>query len=242
MKKILSIYLSILCFLLISVGTNAQTFTNKFSVMLNSPSINATIANGSNINEAFVITLDLGNIVAGDTLAYWDPFAPTGQVWIRTNITKNQGDTIQINRTYSGISATPGVVDYCVRAYLFEAGGVKSTFDTTGYRTCNSVTITGFPAGVVNMFKEEVVSVQKLGIAPNPALFSTVAFDFVAQNSSEVHAVVFDVAGRKVLSHSYGKAFKGQKGYTLDVSSLNSGLYFISLNQDGVKATGQLVK
>ena len=66
--------------------------------------------------------------------------------------------------------------------------------------------------------------------------------DYVAQNASAVEVNVFDLTGRKVMSHSYGKVFKGQEGFNLDISSLNNGMYILELRQDGNKATSQFVK
>ena len=236
MKKSLSLFITLL---LCSVLVNAQS---KFTVTLNSPTNAQVIPNGSNITESFVITLDIGNILPTDTVAYADPFVPSGQVWIKTNMTKNQGDTIQINRDYSGISAPAGTVDYCVLAFKFAAGGLAVGFDTTGYRDCNSVTITGIQATIKNMFFEKETIKQNLTITPNPAINSIVSFDFVAQNSEEVFATIYDIAGRKVMQHNYGKGYDGKTGYQLDIAQLNAGIYVVEIAQKGIKSTAKLIK
>ena len=78
-------------------------------------------------------------------------------------------------------------------------------------------------------------------ITPNPAN-STVSFDFTSKSNSEIVARVYDIAGRVVLTNNYGASFTGQQGFTLDISDLNSGMYFVEFRQEGYKAVGKLSK
>ncbi len=226
---------------------NAQTFTHRFSVQLISPANGSTHNNGSTLTQQAVVTLAQGGLVPSDTVAFGDPFTLSQtppQVYVRTGYTKSQGDTIQFNYTYNGASATAGTANYCVRAYLRDGAtsSWKSTFDTTGWRACNSVTFVGAPTGVNHItFENQIVS-QQINVHPNPVVGNMINLDYVAQNASAVEVNVFDLAGRKVLSHSYGKAFKGQEGYDLNISDLNSGMYILELRQEGIKATAQFIK
>lgn len=223
---------------------HAQTST-RFTTVLTSPTNNSTHNNGTTMIQEATVTVAAGAIVPGDTIAFGDPITlsntpPT--VYIRTGITKAMGDTLQFNYTYNGLSANAGTNNYCVRAFLFNAGTFATGFDTTGYRSCNSVTFVGAPAGVNQIVFEKGIATQKVKIFPNPATADNINFDYVAQNASDVEVNVYDLTGRKVMSHSFGKAFKGQEGFSLDISSINKGMYILELRQDGIKATGQFMK
>ena len=92
------------------------------------------------------------------------------------------------------------------------------------------------------MFFDENTQSQKINVYPNPAVGNTINMDYVAQNASSVEVSVYDLTGRKVMSHSYGQSFKGQEGFNLDISSLNNGMYILEMRQEGIKATTQFVK
>lgn len=245
MKKVLSLFVVVTFFASLA---NAQ-ITHQFTVTVNTPADMSTMTYNDNYNQEFVIKLDMGALVPGDTIAYRDPFVPQGQVWVRTGFTKSQGDTIMITRNYDA-SFTPGTGNYCVTAYKFSSGGFAPGFDTTGnfagtgtFRDCNSLTIVGWPASTNDiLLGEHVPSKQKINIFPNPATGNTIGIDYIAQNASELNVNIYDLTGRKVISHSFGKSFKGQEGYQLQIDDLNSGMYILELRQDGIKATGQFIK
>lgn len=45
--------------------------------------------------------------------------------------------------------------------------------------------------------------------------------------------IIYDISGRIVNKANYGKLIKGQYNFTLDLSSLNNGLYFLQIEYDG---------
>ncbi len=217
--------------------------TSKFLVTLNEPVANATLTQGTPFDQKFVITVQgTTPITPGDTIAYVDPSTPSGQVFIKTNLTKAVNDTIQINKTLNITGGSGGVVNYCVIAFMFSAGGIKTGFDTTGFRSCKSVTIVTTPAGIGEVTYSDAPITSKLSIFPNPAIGNSISFDYITLTNNELVANVFDIAGRKVMSHSYGQQRDNQTGFKLDISSLNQGLYIVELRQGSYKSTGQLIK
>ena len=82
---------------------------------------------------------------------------------------------------------------------------------------------------------------KTLLIRPNPAS-ALIELDFTARNNEMLQVEVYDISGRIVLTHSYGRSFQTQSGYMLDVSTLQSGAYFISVQQDGLQLIGKLLK
>jgi hypothetical protein len=246
MKKLLLLLVTVVC---LGTAANAQ-FTHKFSVQKIIP-INPTVIAGQpyNITDSFVVTLDQGSLTPTDTIAFGSPIT-VGQngpvVILRWGFTKNQGDTIRL-RYQNGVSfGTPGSYNYCIRAFTFDRSSTTlrpTSFDTTGWSDCSTLTVTGFPASTNDYFvKNEDLSKQKLNVYPNPATGNSIGMDFIAQNASVVTAKVYDLAGRTILSHTFDRAYKGKKDFKLDISAINKGLYILELRQNGIKATGQFVK
>lgn len=243
MKKIFTLLALALTF-----GSVVQAQT-QFSVAIQEPVANANLVYGTPFNQLAVVTVTSGSVSPTDTLAWIDPATPANNVNFRfVDVTKNMGDTIHITRTGLTFTSGSGTLDYCVRSFVLFGGTFAPTFDTTGgtWGTCTSVNVS-FAAGLGKYGDLKVVeggATQKvqLGISPNPAVSDVVSFDFQAQNTSDVNAVVYDLTGRKVMTHNYGRATKGKEGYTLDISHLNTGIYIVELTQDNIRATGRMVK
>lgn len=90
---------------------------------------------------------------------------------------------------------------------------------------------------------EQIISekAKTLRIYPNPAS-ALVVLDFAARSKEAVQVEVYDVSGRLVLSHNYNAASNKQSGYTLDISALQPGAYFISAKQEGLQLIGKLLR
>lgn len=246
MKKILSLLALAVTF---SLAANAQTAMTKFSVQIMDPVANSTLTYGTPFNQLAVVTVTQGSVQPTDTFAWIDPATPANNVNYKfLTAAKNMGDTIHITRTGLTFTSGSGVLDYCVNSFVLSGGTFAPNFDTTGgtWRTCVSVNVQ-FAAGMGKYGDLKVVeggATQKvqLGISPNPAISDIVRFDFQAQSSSDVNAVVYDLTGRKVMTHNFGRGTKGKEGYSLDISQLNTGIYIVELSQDNIKATGRMVK
>lgn len=232
-----------------AIGANAQTFTHKFDVTLLSPG-NANV--NTNTNYAFGDTLRIiltqGNLTASDTLAVQNVVGVS--TYTLSSLPRLQGDTIYLAKQDTiSIPATPGVYPYCVRAFILDRSNpssfsslISANFDTTGSNSCVQFTA-GYATSVDDYFtKVDGTKLQKISVYPNPAIGDKINLDYIAQNASEVEVNIYDLTGRKVLSHSFGKAFKGQEGFNLDISGINNGMYILELRQDGIKATAQFMK
>lgn len=77
-----------------------------------------------------------------------------------------------------------------------------------------------------------------LNVYPNPA-FNTVSFKYNFTKGSAVVRVT-DIAGRVVLTQDFGKQSAGEKTMTIDVSSLNAGMYYLELVTDDTRAISKL--
>jgi hypothetical protein len=237
--KALFLILSALTF----VHTSFAQRTIKFEVSLIYPAHGSSIEIGSTYTQEFVIkNLGPDSIKPTDTIGYGDPSIALGSYVYRLGYTKAVGDTIQIKRNIYFPAGTPEFTDeYCVYAFAQNLTD-RLNFDTSGitFEDCNTVTLTKAGTSIENAIKESTTE-ELLNISPNPAS-AVVTFDFTSRGNSEIVAQLYDIAGRVVLSNNYGQSFAGQKGFTLDISTLNSGLYFVALRQGEYKAMGKLTK
>ena len=239
MKKIFTL---IVATAFLATAASAQT---KFNMTIDSPAMNSTQTQGVAFAQQAYVTVTQGSVSPTDTVAYVDPLTPANMVnFLFVSTTKNMGDTIQFNRAGVVINQSGSTLDYCVSAFILENGTFAPTFDTSGatWGTCNTLNI-DFATNVGDVIIEQQGQTsQKVNIFPNPATGNTINLDYIAQNASEVAVKVYDLSGRTVLSKSFGTAYKGQEGFSIDISSINSGMYILEVRQDGVKAAGRFVK
>ncbi len=240
MKKI---YTLLAAALLLAGAATAQKKVNlKFQIV--SPANGSTIQAGVVLNQKLIVTnLGPGAIVATDTVFMHDPFSQQGFIWLYTGYSKAVGDTIQLNKTYTPSTTNGnGTRTYCVYGYARSGTATKTdSTSTTPGQVCNSVTFAGGLGIAGTATLTEASNTEAITIFPNPA-YGTISMSYVAKNSSELTARVVDITGRAVRSISFGKVYAGQTGFKMDISNLNTGIYFVELRQDGIRAIGKVTK
>lgn len=238
MKKI---YLALVVLMVGSSASFAQK-NIKFEVTLANPAAGATIPAGVPFTQSVIVkNLGPGVIVPADSVALVDGTSAAGSAYVYFGRTINVGDTIQINRAgYNYPTSVPGgAADYCIQVFALNRA-TPILFDTTGAFKCNAIKITG-GTGIGENILKEGVDVEQLSVKPNPAN-GAIEFDYISKTNAEVVASVYDLSGRVVLTNNYGKAYVSQTGYKLDISGLNTGMYFVEIRQEGFKAVGKVSK
>ena len=84
------------------------------------------------------------------------------------------------------------------------------------------------------------VALENFSVWPNPTT-GIVNLEFITNGSSKVSVAIYDIRGRKVASQEFnnqGGTFKESFNY----SSLNSGMYFMTVENGGRKVTTKLLK
>ncbi len=76
---------------------------------------------------------------------------------------------------------------------------------------------------------------------PNPTTGST-AVNYTLKNASEVSINVVDVAGKVVYSSTEGTQVAGKHTSTIDASSFNTGVYYVTITTNDSQVTKKLIK
>ena len=76
---------------------------------------------------------------------------------------------------------------------------------------------------------------------PNPTTGST-AVNYTLKNASEVSINVVDVAGKLVYSSTEGTQVAGKHTSTIDASSFNTGVYYVTITTNDSQVTKKLIK
>lgn len=82
---------------------------------------------------------------------------------------------------------------------------------------------------------------EPLSIFPNPA-DNQVQFRYIFTRPSEVRVTVKDITGRSLITRDLGKQLiPGERRFSIDVSSLHEGMYFVELVMDNKRAVSKLM-
>ena len=124
--------------------------------------------------------------------------------------------------------ATPGI-------FTITATAIDNSSSTV---TSNSFIVTTFtPVGIANIN----YTLASFVIYPNPTKgVFTINVSNARENANNKYSI-YDVTGRLVSSKDLGKV-SNNFSETIDLSSFNSGLYFINLSLDGVISTRKIIK
>ena len=84
-------------------------------------------------------------------------------------------------------------------------------------------------------------SISASNLFPNPTTGST-AVNYTLDNASEVSINVVDVAGKVVYSSTEGTQVAGKHTSTIDASSFNTGVYYVTVSTNDSQVTKKLIK
>lgn len=242
------IYLFLALVMGITSAVTAQTRNINLESKIVKPAAGSTITGGTTLNIEYTFTnKGTGAIKAGDTLVFADPFNNPNEIWIRVMTSdKNTNDTISIKRAQPvGTGIQNGTnLQYCIVGGVWKGSANTPLMetDTSNNDACvGGITVTGGTTGVAGINLKNDGTQESLIIVPNPAS-AQVKFDFVANSAAEVKVRVIDITGREVFTQNFGKAYVGQTNYSLNISNLNNGIYFVEMAQEGRRANGKVVK
>ncbi len=238
MKKILT-SLALLC--AVVTGANAQRVAD-WRVLVASPEEGSTVHfNGGDSTDVVYYFINNGpdSVIAGDTILFQDPFGSVSLYLDDPAFVVGMGDTVSFARGRVAITGDVdnGPAEWCAAAFVID--GVTNDFmtdpDTMNNVSCNNVTFVNHTTsiGSIKGLAKEAISVY-----PNPATNNIgFKYNFAANTVATVN--VTDVTGRTVIVKELGKQVAGPKEFTLDVSALSNGMYYMELVTDEKRAVSK---
>ncbi len=132
---------------------------------------------------------------------------------------------------------------FCTEATLFNRSttdGATDATNTTNNTGCATVRMNKFMNGI-NANASNAVLINGLDVYPNPAV-SDAKLNYVLAESNQVKISVKDLQGREVMQVINETQAAGVYEKSIDISSLNAGIYFVEYNTGGKIFTSKLVK
>lgn len=149
----------------------------------------------------------------------------------RVGISQNSGTTSE-----SIVYNTTSVGTYYIKVY-----GYNGAYNSSSCYTLKAaISSTNFRKDGVGFEEEpETADYSPLNIYPNPA-HNILNVDFNSSSDGNLDFRVFDITGKMVMSGKYASQ-KGMNTFTLNLSELNKGMYFINVNDGTDNMTRKLV-
>lgn len=98
----------------------------------------------------------------------------------------------------------------------------------------------------LNFYRSDVQGINTIAAAgielncyPNPAS-SVTHFDFELTRTSDVEVQIMDVTGKVVLTGNYNNLIAGKQNISMNVRTLEQGMYFYNFTVNGITSTGKL--
>jgi hypothetical protein len=192
-------------------------------------------------------------VMTTDTMFVIDGEAAANSQWI-FSITSNKGvgDTVigYVGKSHKNMTTTlinsAGTAfvnpPFANGAYLYPIlfRGFKDTLAAKDTALANNGATPKFNINCTTGIDELTGGLPKssLNIYPNPAATEVrMKYTFANENAT---ARVTDITGRVLLTKDYGKQTIGEKELSLDISSLQNGIYYIELIMDNRRAINKL--
>ncbi len=197
-------------------GMYAGTATISYTVRnsCGSTAVTASVTVNALPTVAAITGTNLVNIGGTTALAN----ATTGGTW-----SSNAPSVATINTTgvVTGVSLGTAVITYSVT-------------NGSGCVNFNTMTVSvAPPAGMADLSNDNIQ------IFPNPA-HGNINISWKGNQSADVRLLMIDITGRRVISRTLEMP-SGTGNSSIDVSNLNAGIYFVTLQGSGVNYVGKVV-
>jgi hypothetical protein len=144
----------------------------------------------------------------------------------------NPGVTIHVLDTLKYTSGpADGNYTFCDSVWLTSASSDPAVdLVISNNKVCQTLPVVNKTTSIVELDKK-----QSLTTYPNPAV-NELSFEFNFLNNSGATARIYDLAGRTVLVKEFEKNYVGNQKFSLDISSLTTGVYFLEFVVDDTKS------
>jgi hypothetical protein len=166
-----------------------------------------------------------------------------------TTLSENNSELFEVERSFDGKNferfSSVSASGYSTRqlSYKLNDGNIiqQTTSDHLFYRLKIINSDGSFDYSkvvVVNVIKETMK--PEIVVFPNPAIGDITA-SFVATSAGNAQCTIYDIMGRNLLTYSQ-EVKEGDNQIHMNMSSLNPGLYFLSVEMNGEKHTSRIIK
>jgi hypothetical protein len=133
---------------------------------------------------------------------------------------------------------TGGVHIYCIDVKLQNRSTTDGSTDPNpnNNTSCHHVYVTTFTNGI-----DAKATQKEISVSPNPA-GATACVTYSLEQGSMVNLSITDLQGRVVMQAVNESQAAGDYKRSIDISSLNAGIYFVSFTSGGKVFTAKLVK
>lgn len=236
-KKNKLIFLSLFAFSILSISTNAQTNAD-LELKVQQPLNNPIIPFGDTITVKLTIINHGPEEMIGDTILIGNNQFP-GYLGVIDTIPVGDSVThIAIRQWADSINGPVAdeIFDVC---YYFKFSVLNQVHDTnsTNDTACLEYTMLGnIPTGI-----NKVNAGNNLEIYPNPAIgIVHIALDI--NESTPISVSITDILGKNCYLKDFGMLKIGKnREINLDVSTLKSGIYFLTVNNNGQRFVRKLI-
>lgn len=167
------------------------------------------------------------------TLVLEEPYTAPGGSFMAAGFEHYGGSNVQIWESQYAYDQT---------CFVYGPFGSGSAYDWYYTNETPMVRLNLDPNAMNTMAVQEVntQAFQLYPLAPNPAAEST-RLQYRLDQAAEVTLEVYDIAGKLVTQMNRGTLAPGYHSITLDVANYQSGVYTMTLNVNGVRATERLM-
>lgn len=234
------------------VGLTAPAFAQKTCNLGIQATATPTTVNFGDTTRITIKLTNLGtaSLTTTDTVYYGQIGSTTVFSLVPTNTIASGGSQTFTNELYirHGFDTLTAdrVINTCLKLYnqteITKNGvPVPVTYNdpiATNDSSCVAVTFKKKPTVGIFEFADKG---QQLSIYPNPAT-TQVNFDINLDKAENIKVFVKDISGRDVMNKDFGTITAGKLNqFSLDISKLQAGMYFVEVNGEQKIATGKFV-
>ena len=118
---------------------------------------------------------------------------------------------------------------YTVIVTNTNTGCAAESLPTAVTNSCGKITL----SSADDLIADDAFATTKLSLYPNPSK-GNIIVTYNAKNGANLSFKVYDVLGRAVFNKET-QASKSANTYRFDLSKLNSGMYYLEVNDNGLK-------
>lgn len=205
-------------------NSNEKIFNSIFMDHINGVYIDGSACEANATSGALKVK---HNIFAGNSAGHVTEKGSTSTFTITTWFANSMNDSLV---STSGILVTP----YNYTSPDYRPASASPALSNVDFSD------PAFVGGFVGIQEVNNSVIANASVMPNPATINA-AIAFTLKNNSKVNINIYDVTGKVVLAITNNEYTEGTHRIDFNTTSLNNGIYFVTLEANGVKETQKII-